>query len=118
MSSCGVLILWVYRIFTPKANRLAARTGILTMPSASPINQETVVSRSTKSPATPLPDRIARARSEGRTQQALELTRQLFKQSHTSENQELLRQVLLRPGPQMQPQRRTPDPGTGLGHAP
>src|SRR5258708_3669240 len=117
MSSCGVLILWVYRIFTPKANRLAARTGILTMPTASPINQETVVSRSTKSPATPLPDRIARARSEGRTQQALELTRQLCKQTNSSEHRELLRQVLVERGTQLQQQGHTRDAATVFGNA-
>lgn len=75
------------------------------------------MSRSTKSLATPLPNRIARARSEGRTQQALELARQLYKQSHTSENQELLRQVLIERGTQLQQQGHTRDAATVFANA-
>jgi tetratricopeptide (TPR) repeat protein len=75
------------------------------------------VSRSTKAPATPLPERIARARREGRTQQALELTRQLYKQSATPEYQELLRQVSLERGIQLQQQGYTRDAATVFANA-
>jgi tetratricopeptide (TPR) repeat protein len=87
------------------------------MPPATPISQETVVSRSTKSPATPLPNRIARARSEGRTQQALELARQLYKQARSPEHQELLRQVLVERGTQLQQQGHTRDAATVFANA-
>src|SRR5947209_10471135 len=74
--------------------------------------QETDVPRSSHSTATPLPDRIARARTEGRTQQALELTHQLLKQSPSAEHEELLRQVLLERGSQLQQQGHTRDAAT------
>ncbi len=52
--------------------------------------------------ARPLGERIANARQQGRTQQALELTRQLFKQEPTEEHRQLLRQVTLERGQQLQ----------------
>lgn len=60
----------------------------------------------------PLPDRIARARQEGRTQQALDLTRQLFKHNQTEEHRELLRQVTLERGKQLQAQGKISDAAT------
>jgi tetratricopeptide (TPR) repeat protein len=59
--------------------------------------------------ATPLPERIARARADGRTQQALELTRQLLKQAPSPAHQEILRQVLLERGNQLIQQGHTRD---------
>jgi tetratricopeptide (TPR) repeat protein len=50
----------------------------------------------------PLTDKIAKARRENRTQQALELVRQLVKQEPTDEHRELLRQVTLERGRQLQ----------------
>jgi tetratricopeptide (TPR) repeat protein len=75
------------------------------------------VARSSKPPATALPDRIARARAEGRTQQALELARQLYKQSHSPEHLDLLRQVLLERGGQLQQQNHTRDAATVYANA-
>ena len=72
-------------------------------------SQETGVTRSSKLFATPLPERIARARTEGRTQQALDLARQLLKQSPSSEHQELVREVTLERGAQLQQQGHTRD---------
>ncbi|MSU77531.1 MAG: hypothetical protein EXS16_05465 [Gemmataceae bacterium] len=46
-------------------------------------------------PSLNIRDRIAKARDEGRTQQALDLTRQLYKNDQTEANRELLRQVTL-----------------------
>src|SRR5207253_188880 len=66
--------------------------------------EETVVTRSSKFAPAPPADRIARARAEGRTQQALDLTRQLAKQSPSPEHEELLRQVTLERGMQLQQQ--------------
>jgi tetratricopeptide (TPR) repeat protein len=62
--------------------------------------------------STPLATRIARARREGRTQQALELTRQLYKQAPTPENQELVSQVVLERGAQLAAQGQTRDAAT------
>jgi tetratricopeptide (TPR) repeat protein len=78
--------------------------------------RETAVSRSSKPPPAPLTTRIARARAEGRTQQALELTRELYKHSHSPEDQELLRQVLLERGGQLQQQGHTRDAATVYGN--
>jgi tetratricopeptide (TPR) repeat protein len=78
------------------------------------------VPRSSRATPTALPDRIARARSEGRTQQALELTRQFVKQSPSPDHDELLRQVLLERGTQLRQQGHTRDAATvfanALGH--
>ena len=49
----------------------------------------------------PLADRVAKARKEGRTQQALELARTLAKHEPTEAHRELLRQVTLERGQQM-----------------
>jgi tetratricopeptide (TPR) repeat protein len=70
------------------------------------------VARSSKPLASPLPDRIARARADGRTQQALELTHQLLKQAQNAEHEELLRQVLLERGTQLQQQGHARDAAT------
>jgi tetratricopeptide (TPR) repeat protein len=74
-----------------------------------PQRKEVDVARLPKAPATPLPQRIARARAEGRTQQALELTRQLHKQEPSPLHDELLRQVLLERGNQLAQQGHTRD---------
>jgi tetratricopeptide (TPR) repeat protein len=66
------------------------------------------VARLPKAPAT-LADRIARARSEGRTQQALELTRQLYKQEPSPEHAELLWHALFERGTQLLQQGHTRD---------
>jgi tetratricopeptide (TPR) repeat protein len=60
--------------------------------------------RGTITPSTPLPERIGRARKEGRFQQALELTRQFYKQDPTEESLALLRQVSFERGEQLQSQ--------------
>jgi hypothetical protein len=52
--------------------------------------------------AKPLEPRIAKARQEGRAQHALELTRQLYKQEPTEPHRELLRQVTLERGLDLQ----------------
>jgi tetratricopeptide (TPR) repeat protein len=80
-------------------------------------SQETDVTRSSKQAHSPLPDRIDRARREGRTQQALELTRQLFKHSPSPEHEELLRQVTLERGMQLQLQGHTRDAAVVYGNA-
>ncbi len=67
------------------------------------------MARHSKPPATPLASRVARARTEGRTQQALELARQLYKQSPTPEHQELVRQVVLERGSQLLQQGHSRD---------
>jgi tetratricopeptide (TPR) repeat protein len=64
----------------------------------------------------PLPERIARARQEGRTQHALDLTRQLFKHNQTEENRELLRQVTLERGKQLQAEGKINDAATVFSH--
>ena len=60
----------------------------------------------------PLPQQIAKARKEGRTQQALDLTRQLYKQNQNEENRELLRQVTLERARQLQAQGKLKDAAT------
>jgi tetratricopeptide (TPR) repeat protein len=60
------------------------------------------MSKKSKAPERPLSARIAQARREGRTQQALELTRALFKYEPTEAHRELLRQVTLERGQQLQ----------------
>lgn len=60
----------------------------------------------------PLPERVARARREGRTQQALDLARQLFKQNQNEENRELVRQVTLERGKQLQAEGKIKDAAT------
>jgi tetratricopeptide (TPR) repeat protein len=57
----------------------------------------------------PLPERIANARREGRTQQALELARQYYKLNQNEANRELLRQVTMERGKQVQAQGRPSD---------
>jgi tetratricopeptide (TPR) repeat protein len=52
--------------------------------------------------ARPLPERIAKARREGRTQQALELARQLFKDEPADAQRDLVRQVTLERGTELQ----------------
>ena len=54
-----------------------------------------------KNEAKPLSERIQKARSEGRTQQALELSKQLAKQEPTQEHRELLRAVTFERGCQL-----------------
>jgi tetratricopeptide (TPR) repeat protein len=54
-----------------------------------------------KHEATPLTERIQKARREGRTQQALELSKQLAKQQPSPEHQELLRAVTFERGCQL-----------------
>lgn len=73
--------------------------------------------RSSRSLAAPLPERIAHARSAGRTQQALDLTHQLLKQSPSPEHEELLRQVMLERGIQLQHEGRTRDAAAMFGNA-
>jgi tetratricopeptide (TPR) repeat protein len=71
------------------------------------LQQDQLVSKKHKHkipPERPLPERIAKARREGRTQQALDLTRQLYKHEHNEAHQELLRQVTLERGQQLQAQ--------------
>ncbi|MBI2807223.1 MAG: tetratricopeptide repeat protein [Planctomycetes bacterium] len=65
----------------------------------------------------PLHERIARARQEGRTQQALDLTRQYYKLEQTEERRELLRQVTLERGRQLQTQGSTGDAVTVFNNA-
>ena len=60
----------------------------------------------------PLSDRIAHARAEGKTQQALDLMRQLIKQQPTEEHREMLRQVTLERGQQLQQQGNLKDAAT------
>lgn len=59
------------------------------------------MSKKMQAPERPITDRIAKARREGRTQQALELTRTLVKYEPTEANRELLRQVTLERGQQL-----------------
>src|SRR4029077_15192902 len=54
-----------------------------------------------KHEAKPLGERLQKARSEGRTQQALELAKQLAKQEPTPEHRELLRSVTFERGCQL-----------------
>jgi tetratricopeptide (TPR) repeat protein len=60
------------------------------------------MSKKPKAPERPLSDRIDKARREGRTQQALELTRALCKYEPTDAHRELLREVTLERGQQLQ----------------
>jgi tetratricopeptide (TPR) repeat protein len=59
-----------------------------------------------------LPDRIARARREGKFQQALDLAHQLYKQNKNEANQELVRQVSLERGQQLESQGHAKDAAT------
>lgn len=56
---------------------------------------------SSKHKPTPLPERISKARREGRTQQALELSKELAKQEPTAEHKQLLRDVIFERGCQL-----------------
>ena len=60
--------------------------------------------RGTVSASVPLPERISRARREGRFQQALELSRQFHKQNPAEESMALLRQVSFERAEQLQSQ--------------
>src|ERR1700730_6855621 len=62
------------------------------------------MSKKPKAPERPLSERIDKARREGRTQQALELTRALWRYEPTDAHRELLRQVTLERGQQLQAQ--------------
>jgi tetratricopeptide (TPR) repeat protein len=64
-----------------------------------------------------LTEKIAKARRENRTQQALELVRQLIKQEPTDEHRDLLRQVTLERGQQLQTDGKPRDAVTVLTHA-
>lgn len=75
------------------------------------------VAKSSKKTAAPLPDRLAKARREGRTQQALELARELFKHDPSEANREQLRQVLLERGRQLQEQGYARDAATVFANA-
>ena len=68
------------------------------------------------SPSTPLPERIGRARKEGRFQQALELTRQLYKQDPAEESLALLRQVSFERGEQLRSQGRLQEAAQTFGN--
>jgi tetratricopeptide (TPR) repeat protein len=70
-----------------------------------------------KTTATPLPERVARARRENRTQQALELAHQLYKQVPTAEHRELLRQVAFERGNQLHQQGHTRDAAVVFANA-
>jgi len=65
----------------------------------------------------PLADRIAKARREGRTQQALELARQLYKHDPTAEHLDLLRQATFERGRQLQDQGNRKDAATVFANA-
>lgn len=75
------------------------------------------MSKNAKSPERPLHERIANARREGRTQHALELTRQYFKFEQTEERRELLRQVTLERGQQLLAQGKPSDAATVFSNA-
>jgi tetratricopeptide (TPR) repeat protein len=79
--------------------------------------EEIEVARPPRTTAMPLPSRIARARAEGRTQQALELAHQLCKQAPSPEHQELLRQVVLERGTQLVAQGHTGDAAAVFANA-
>jgi len=64
----------------------------------------------------PLAERIANARREGRTQQALELARQHYKQNQNEANRDLLRQVTMERGKQVQTQGRLSDAAIIFGN--
>jgi tetratricopeptide (TPR) repeat protein len=70
------------------------------------------VSKKAKLQFKPLPDRIAKARREKRTQQALELTRELYKHERTDAHRELLRQVTLERGFDLQTSGKEKDAAT------
>ncbi len=59
------------------------------------------MSQFSKTEARPLSERIQKARAEGRTQQALELAKQLAKQEPTADNQQLLRTIIFERGCQL-----------------
>ena len=65
----------------------------------------------------PLPQRIGRARSEGRFQQALELARQQYKHDPSEANLALLRQVSFERGQQLQERGQLQDAATVFGNA-
>ncbi|MSQ97180.1 MAG: hypothetical protein EXR98_21875 [Gemmataceae bacterium] len=65
----------------------------------------------------PLHERIAKARKEGRTQQALDFARQYYKFEQTEERRELLRQVTLERGQQLQSQNSTRDASSVYANA-
>jgi len=64
-----------------------------------------------------LPQRIARARGEGRFQHALELVRSLYKQDPTDQHLELLRSVSIERGEELQRQGKLQDAVTLFGNA-
>src|SRR5688572_22469957 len=68
------------------------------------------------SPA-PLPERIDRARREARLQQALELSRQLYKQEPSEAHLDLLRQVTFERGQQLEEHKHTKDAVTLYANA-
>ena len=65
----------------------------------------------------PLAERIAKARHEGRTQQALELARQLYKSDPTAEHLDLLRQATFERGQHLQNQGNLKDAATVFANA-
>lgn len=67
--------------------------------------------------AVPLTERIAKARREGRTQQALELARQNYKHDPTAEHLDLLRQATFERGRQLQDQGYLKDATTVFSNA-
>lgn len=64
-----------------------------------------------------LPQRIDRARREGRYQQALELSRQLYKQDPSEVNLGLLRQATFERGQQLESQKQIKEAATVYGNA-
>jgi tetratricopeptide (TPR) repeat protein len=75
------------------------------------------MSKKSKIVERPLTDRIAKARREGRTQQALDLTRTLVKYEPTDAHRELLRQVTLERGQQLQANGMLRDAATVYSNA-
>jgi tetratricopeptide (TPR) repeat protein len=74
--------------------------------------KDRIMSRKPTAAEKPLTHRIAKARKEGRTQQALELARELVKNEPTDANRDLLRQVILERGHQLHVQGRDRDAAT------
>lgn len=74
------------------------------------------MSKKPAAPERPLTDRIAKARREGRTQQALELARALLKHEPTDAHRELVRQVTLERGQQLQANGMMRDAATVYGN--
>jgi tetratricopeptide (TPR) repeat protein len=64
--------------------------------------KDRIMSRKPNAPEKPLTYRIAKARKEGRTQQALELAHDLVKNEPTDANREVLRQAMLERGLHLQ----------------